>query len=90
MINILAQLTETASTIVAAAAGLTTGGILSGVAIKHITNRKIHLNGKTYVTQDLCNARKESSDERHDDLKDDIQEIKRDVKSLLSQNCPKQ
>ncbi len=84
MINILAQLSETAVIIVAAGTGLTTGGILSGVAIKHITNRKIHLNGKTYVTQDLCNMRKDSADERHDDLKDDITEIKKDVKTLLT------
>lgn len=78
--DILAQVINT-TVIVASITG--SSGIILGFFFKHITNRKIHMNGVDFISHELCTARRESIDERYDALKDDIQEIKVDVKELL-------
>lgn len=52
---------------------------LAGWVLSHTVNRKVHLNGRSLVHKDVC-------EERYERIKQDLTEIKADVKYLREQH----
>ncbi len=72
MIDILSQANSAIVGGVTAGAGVI---VAFGLTIKHITNRKIHLNGKQYVSEELFEERTENIKESLERIETKLDEL---------------